>query len=291
MTENSKSAAQPDTRPIVEREAEYRRRLLDQILAGTAHFEEFVGRSFEELHQRWIAPQCAILQLLLEKLTAWRALSPSAHEPFLELGAFTAHLSGYLATVHGLHGYSGDLDRELIERSFREILPRLGMSAQNLTAVRADARQLDFEAGSLGLVFCFSTLHHLEDPVGGLQEIRRVLRPDGVFLCAKEPVQPAWRRSRKPTDCPEVRAGLIENVYRVDEYEKMIGSVFPDFLSMPYEEVRMPGAIPRRLHPLLSRLINAPERRRLRRFIYAHFGGQDYSALAFAGTKQNAGRS
>jgi len=77
-----------------------------------------------------------------------------------------------------------------------------------------------------------------------------------------------------------VRAGLIENVYRVDEYDAMIGSVFEDFVSMPYSDLRMPAALPLWLRPLVSRLFNHPRRQRLRRFLYTRFGGQDYSAFA-----------
>ena len=176
---------------------------------------------------------------------------------------------------------AGKLDCELIHRSFSEVFPRLGLSASGLTAVRADAACLGFDDASLGLVFCFSTLHHLEDPTRCLKEIHRVLRPGGVFLCAREPIQPTWRRSRKPTDCPEVWAGLIENVYHVDEYEAMIAGVFEDFISMPYNDLRIPVAVPLWLRPLVARIFNHPRRQRLRRFIYTRLGGQDYSALAF----------
>jgi len=78
-----------------------------------------------------------------------------------------------------------------------------------------------------------------------------------------------------------VRAGLIENVYTVDQYDAMIGGVFDDYVSMPYDELRIPGAVPVRLHPWLSRQLNAPPRRRLRRFVYTRLGGQDHSAFAF----------
>jgi SAM-dependent methyltransferase len=280
-TQANQSTAHQGDRPTVEREADFRRRLLDQILGGGAHFEEFIGRSFDELREQWMAPQCAVLRLLLDKLHVWRGLSPGDLEPFLEIGAFTAHLSGYLSTTHHLHGYCGDLDRTVIEKSFGEVFPRLGMTSATLTAIRADARQRDFEDGRLAFVLCFSTLHHFEDPVVCLREIRRVLRPGGVFRCAREPIQPIWRRSRKPTDCPEVRAGLIENVYTVKQYDAILGGVFDDFLSMPYDDLRMPPAVPGRRRPWLSRLFNAPSRRRLRRFVYTHFGGQDYSAFGF----------
>jgi len=175
---------------VEEREAKYRREQLDHLLAGMGGVEGAARAALDEVRERWMGPQCAVLDFLLARLKAQRRLAPKDLEPFLEIGAFTAHLSGYLATTHGMRGYCGDLDCEVVKRSFSEVFPRLGLNASNLTAVRANAACLDFANDSLGLVFCFSTLHHLDDPVRCLKEIRRVLRPGGVFLCAREPIQP-----------------------------------------------------------------------------------------------------
>ena len=47
----------------------------------------------------------------------------------------------------------------------------------------ADAtRPLPFAAGEFDLAFCNNLLHHLRDPVGALESIRRALRPGGTLV-------------------------------------------------------------------------------------------------------------
>jgi SAM-dependent methyltransferase len=130
-----------------------------------------------------MGPQCAILEWLLAWLRRYRGIAPADLQPFLEIGAFTAHLSGYLATTHGLRGFCGDVDTAIVERSVREVLPRLGMRGENLTPVAVNASALDFADGAFGFVFCFSTLHHFESPLACLREIRRVPARNPVACC------------------------------------------------------------------------------------------------------------
>ncbi len=52
----------------------------------------------------------------------------------------------------------------------------------NVTCVRADLLDLPVEADSMDVVVCLGVLHHLENPLAGLRELWRVLRPGGT-LC------------------------------------------------------------------------------------------------------------
>lgn len=49
----------------------------------------------------------------------------------------------------------------------------------------ADAQSLPFESGSIDLVFCHQTLHHLVHQDDALKEIHRVLAPGGTLLLAE----------------------------------------------------------------------------------------------------------
>jgi ubiquinone/menaquinone biosynthesis C-methylase UbiE len=49
----------------------------------------------------------------------------------------------------------------------------------NLGLVRCDATELPFRDSSFDAVCCFAALHLFADPFGGLDEMRRVLRPGG----------------------------------------------------------------------------------------------------------------
>lgn len=49
----------------------------------------------------------------------------------------------------------------------------------------ADGAHLPLRDGSVSLVWCIHVLHHLDDPVRVLSEVRRVLRPGGHFILAE----------------------------------------------------------------------------------------------------------
>ena len=62
----------------------------------------------------------------------------------------------------------------------------------------ADGQRLPLREGSISLVWCIHVLHHLEDPMAALGEMRRVLRPGGHLILA-ETVEdnPAIRLGRR----------------------------------------------------------------------------------------------
>lgn len=49
--------------------------------------------------------------------------------------------------------------------------------------IKASAEAIPFEDESFDMVICRSLLHHLPDAEKGLTEIRRVLKPGGIFTC------------------------------------------------------------------------------------------------------------
>ncbi|OFW57573.1 MAG: hypothetical protein A2W01_02115 [Candidatus Solincola sediminis] len=53
--------------------------------------------------------------------------------------------------------------------------------------VMADAENLPFASGSFDGAFMVASLHHLQDPVRALKELRRVLRDGGVLVLGTEP--------------------------------------------------------------------------------------------------------
>ena len=51
--------------------------------------------------------------------------------------------------------------------------------------VSGDGTSLPFGDATLGLVWCIHVLHHLDDPVSALAEVRRTLRPGGYLVLAE----------------------------------------------------------------------------------------------------------
>ncbi|RJP35461.1 MAG: methyltransferase domain-containing protein [Actinobacteria bacterium] len=61
-----------------------------------------------------------------------------------------------------------------------------GFSAAS-THLLADAENLPFASGSFDAAFTVASLHHLPDPLTSLREVRRVLKPGGIFVLGTEP--------------------------------------------------------------------------------------------------------
>ena len=75
--------------------------------------------------------------------------------------------------------YAMDLDVEMIRKARRFLSPR---ENGRISMFVGDALRLPYPAGSLDAVFAFGVLHHLSDWRGGLAEIARVLRPQGIYF-------------------------------------------------------------------------------------------------------------
>lgn len=62
---------------------------------------------------------------------------------------------------------------------------RAKMALAFAPAAVADGQLLPFRDASIAVVWCIHVLHHLEDPVAALAEIRRVLQPGGHLILAE----------------------------------------------------------------------------------------------------------
>ena len=100
----------------------------------------------------------------------------------LEVGCGPGHLSIDLAIDHGLEVTGLDLDPDMIVRAGANAARRAAGGGHAPTFVVGDAAALPFPDGSFDVVVSTFSLHHWSDPVAGLTEIARVLRPDGRAL-------------------------------------------------------------------------------------------------------------
>jgi SAM-dependent methyltransferase len=101
------------------------------------------------------------------------AFPPRAH--VLEVGCGTGVLTRALAQWPGVYAVTGvDTAPSLLDKA-RELAADL----PNLTFQEADGRSLPFEAGAFDVVIFDSTLSHVAQPEGALEQAFRVLRPAG----------------------------------------------------------------------------------------------------------------
>jgi ubiquinone/menaquinone biosynthesis C-methylase UbiE len=106
-----------------------------------------------------------------------RAVAPGAR--VLDAGCGRGQLSALLAGTHGLDvtGVDVDPDEIAIARAGARTASLVARDARQPTFVVADIANLPFEDAAFDLVTSTFSMHHWDDPVGGLTEIRRVLRP------------------------------------------------------------------------------------------------------------------
>jgi ubiquinone/menaquinone biosynthesis C-methylase UbiE len=99
---------------------------------------------------------------------------------FLEPGIGTGRI-GFPIIQKG-YSYAGiDISREMMDELRRKFLEM----PKNLTLIQGDASSLPFEDNSFDVVLTTHVLHCLRDPLVGLSEIRRVLKPNGVYLACE----------------------------------------------------------------------------------------------------------
>jgi ubiquinone/menaquinone biosynthesis C-methylase UbiE len=100
----------------------------------------------------------------------------------LEVGCGPGHLSILLARGHGLAVTGVDLDPAMIDRARRNATAAGGPPAGRPTFQVGDAAALPFADASFDAVVSTLSMHHWTEPVAGLTEIGRVLRPEGKAL-------------------------------------------------------------------------------------------------------------
>jgi SAM-dependent methyltransferase len=99
------------------------------------------------------------------------------------------------------------------DRDFTAVEPSAVMRAQRprgaARCVAAAAESLPFEDQSFDAAMAFSTVHHWQDPIAGLREMRRVARRVVVFTC--DTSDRTWRRRFWLTRdyLPEVAASRV----------------------------------------------------------------------------------
>jgi SAM-dependent methyltransferase len=99
----------------------------------------------------------------------------------LEIGGGPGHLALRLARLApGLRVVGVDIDPAMVERA-RVRADRAGLTGR-IEHVVADVAAMPRPDGSVDLVVSTFSMHHWADPIGGLTEIHRVLRPGGTAL-------------------------------------------------------------------------------------------------------------
>lgn len=126
----------------------------------------------EKRHMRsegHIRKNIALIERLMSKIDL------SGTRAVLEVGCGVGGASSHLATEYGMDITGIDVDEEQIEMAKK-------LSGENVRFAEADATNLPFENDRFDMVLSFGVMHHIGNWERALQEICRVLRPNGYLV-------------------------------------------------------------------------------------------------------------
>jgi ubiquinone/menaquinone biosynthesis C-methylase UbiE len=103
---------------------------------------------------------------------------------FLEPGVGTGRIA--ISLVQRGYSYTGV---DISERMLEEFGRKLAGAPNRLTLVRADATSLPFEDASFDVALTSGLLYYIDDWRLALREIRRVLKPHGLYLYCYEEME------------------------------------------------------------------------------------------------------
>lgn len=141
-----------------------------------------------------VAPFYDLMEGVMEQLAfrrwrrlVWQAVGPQAQK-ILEVGVGTGKNMAYYPENTQITAI--DISDKMLNRA-RHRTTKLGL---NIQLLQMDAQALEFPAHSFDVVVSTFVFCSVPDPVLGLQEIKRVLRPGGkaVFLEHMRPKSSFW---------------------------------------------------------------------------------------------------
>lgn len=151
-------------------------------------------------------------------------LAPVDGGAFLEIGGGLCYASALMKSHRpGTFVIASDISRRYVQRQSRKVADIMCAPVDCFAAV--DGEALPLEDGQLTGIFCHVVMYRLPDPTRMFREVKRVLRPGGVFLAIERAFPSLPYFYRKESAYLEKRsseAGLTEKARRWTDWERML---------------------------------------------------------------------
>lgn len=117
----------------------------------------------------------------------------------------------------------------------QSVLEAVGPSMPEAVRLQAgDLRRLELDDDAFELVVCFEVLEHLDDPSAVLDELVRVLAPDGLLLVSSpnrdvyQPGNPHHVHEFTPRELESELASRLHHVRLLRQHDYIVSAVLPD---------------------------------------------------------------
>ena len=149
--------------------------VLIRVIRKLWHFPApaFIGRFLDSNYRRWLQPP--------DKMIERSGIKPGM--AVLDLGCGSGAFTPFVARVVGEPGklYAVDIQPAMLKQLERKLAKAENQDIKNIELKQASAYQLPFEDGALDLVYMVTVLQEIPDRAKALEEIRRVLKPEGIL--------------------------------------------------------------------------------------------------------------
>lgn len=138
----------------------------------------------------------------------------------LEIGAGSTWFGSELSKLEAVKKvYCLDLSEKIIREIAPKVREYLKADDSKIVPVVGDFYNLDFKEKSFDMVVVDAALHHIEDMDHVLNEIKKVLKDEGMVVAIREPVLPKLRKgARKKFGAHERSLGVTENIFTKEEW-------------------------------------------------------------------------
>jgi len=148
---------------------------LAKVVRKLMHFPApaFIGRLLDSGYRRRIQPP----EQLIERSGVKKGMQ------VLDLGCGSGAFTTFLARAVGEKGkvYALDIQADMLKQLERKLSKPENKDIKNIKLIEGNAYELPFDDGSLDLVNMVTVLQEISDRNKALHEVKRVLKPGGLF--------------------------------------------------------------------------------------------------------------